>query len=525
MSVAELEKKFFELKGKLEVGVITEDEFKAQVGKLRFQDAQSCWWMIGAQSGKWYSFDGLRWVPGTPPRDEPAPSIEAITAPPSPATTPPPRDESAPSIEPPPPPVAPSLSTTLASPEHVAPPQPEPIALKRIKPRRPIAPALKPATFPKLSVAGPLLIAGAGMLALLGVIVMWFVLDNVLPGKPISQFLGNLTGAQSTPVALSTPGAPSSAPARDVAALIAEGDRLVLQSQIDAAITQYQSAAQLAPQNIVPLTRLARALAFKGQMQDAVNRAQVAVQRSPTDADAAAQFCRALTWNGQVSDALAACERAAQIDSKNVNALAFLAEAYLAARRTAEASQRAQAAVQLAPQSAEAHRALAWVLTMQGNKDTALIEWKQTVALEPNFYFRHFEYGEVLRVYFNNPAEAAVAHQKAVSLYGAYIPAISRLGMALVAANRAADAIPQLQRALTLDPASPENYAYLGVAYGQTNRCSQAIPYFEQALRLDANNSMARQGVADCRANKTPTLPPITAPNVPLPPPTLVPQK
>jgi tetratricopeptide (TPR) repeat protein len=515
MSVAELEKKFFELKGKLDVGVITEDEFKAQVGQLRFQDAQSRWWMIGAQSGKWYSFDGMRWIPGTPPSDEPAPSIEPPPPPPSPVTPPPPPLRTIP------PPIAPP-----PSPEKKPPPQPEHIPLKRIERRRPHTPALKPITVPKLPpIAGPLLIAGAAMLALLGVIVMWFVLDNVLPNKPISQLLGNLTGAPSTPVASSTPGASASTPARDVTALIAEGDRLVLTSQIDAAITQYQSAAQLAPQNVAPVTRLARALAFKGQLQEAVNRAQVAVQRAPTDADAAAQFCRALTWNGQVSDALAACERAAQIDAKNANALAFLAEAYLVARRTADAAQRAQAAVQLAPQSAEAHRALAWVLTMQGNKDTALIEWKQTVALEPDFYFRHFEYGEVLRLYFNNPAEAATAHRKAVTLYGAYIPAINRLGMALVASNRSAEAIPQFQRALTLDPASAENYAYLGVAYGQTNRCNQAIPYFEQALRLDANNSLARQGMADCRANKAPVLPAIPAPTIPLPPPTLVPQK
>src|SRR5512146_321640 len=67
MSVAEMERRFYELKGKLDVGALGEAEFKAEIEKLRFQDAQSRWWMIGAQSGRWYMYDGTRWVPGQPP--------------------------------------------------------------------------------------------------------------------------------------------------------------------------------------------------------------------------------------------------------------------------------------------------------------------------------------------------------------------------------------------------------------------------------------------------------------------------
>ena len=40
MIVEDMERSFFELKGKLDVGVVTEEEFKTQVQKLRFQDQQ-----------------------------------------------------------------------------------------------------------------------------------------------------------------------------------------------------------------------------------------------------------------------------------------------------------------------------------------------------------------------------------------------------------------------------------------------------------------------------------------------------
>lgn len=494
MIVEDLEKQFYELKGKLDVGVITEEEFKTAVSKLRFQDESGHWWMIGAQSGKWYSFDGVRWIPGTPPREIPAP-------------TPEPKIETpAPKIEPTPPPVI------------TPPPQPEHVAPKRIE-RRPPMPSLKT---PSLPVSGPVLILGAAIVALVTVIVFWIVLDFVLPNRPISKFLGGLVGGQPTPTSVATALTPTIG--KEVPALIAAGDQFVLQSQMDTAIAQYQSAAQIAPQSALPLTRLARAYAFKGWMADAVNRAQLAVQRAPNDSEAHAQFCRALAWNGQVSDALNVCKNAIQLDAKNANAYAFAAEVNLLARKPAEAAQFAAQALQLAPQNAEAHRAQAWVLTMQGQKELALNEWKQTLTLEPDLYFRHFEYAEVLRVFFNDPVNAVPEYQRALTLYGGYTPTLGRLGIALIAANKPADAIAPLRRALTFEPTNAEHYAYLGVAYGQANQCSQAIPYFEQALKYDAGNTLAQNGLNNCKTNKAPALVLGTPPQVPLTPPVVTPK-
>ncbi len=526
MSVEELERRFYELKGRLDVGAIGQDEFKREIEKLRFQDSQERWWMIGAQSGKWYYFDGARWIPGQPPAEVPVPlspaaPAETLAESPRAATTPAsvPR-EPAPPVEPTPPVPLP-VTTAAETPRAAAvtpPPQPE--HLPRAAKERPRAPARVLAP-PKLPVSGILLVIGAAVLALIGVLVFWILVENFVPGKPISTFLGNLTG--SKPI-VATPTSPASLVPKELPALVNMGDQLLLQSHIDAAITQYQSAAQLAPNHATPLVRLARAYAFKGQLEEARARAQQAVQHAPTDAEAHAQFCRALAWLGQVNEAVVVCEKATQLDGRNVHARAFLAEAYLLARRVPDAQSQAQLALQVAPQNAEAHRAQAWVLTLQGQKDAALAEWKQTIALEPNFYFRHFEYGEALRLYLGNPAEAAAEHQKAVDLYGAYIPAINRLGLALLAANKPQEAMAPLQRVLTLDPNRADNYAYLGIAYGQAHQCTQAIPYFEQALNLDVGNVLAQRGLVDCKSGRLPTLPPAPPPSAPPAAPTLVPK-
>ena len=533
MIVDELERKFFELKGKLDVGVITEEQFKSEVEQLRFQDNQNRWWMLGAQSGKWYSYDGMRWIPGQPPRD---------IAPSTPTREPIAQESSthvAPIVPTPTAAVQPTVEPSMVAPstlpgqtEQVAPlkpivlpPQFENAERTRNAPKIKTPASIKPVHLPRLPIPGWLFVVVAASVALVAVVIFWILIENIVPGKPISSFIDNLTGAKPVaPLGSPTGVSPSSSAAKDAPTLIALGDQLVLQSQMEAAITQYQTAAQLAPSSALPLTRWSRALAFKGQMQDAVNKAQLAVQRAPNDAEANAQFCRALIWNGQVGDGIEICNKATKLDPQNVNALAFLGEAYLLAQRTVDAQAYAQTALQLAPQSVEAHRTQAWLLTVQGQKDTALAEWRQTVALEPNFYFRHYEYGEVLRVYYNNPVDAATEYKTAMTQYGAYVPAINRFGLALLATNKPQEAIPQFQRALTLDPGNVDNFTYLGIAFGQANQCSQATPYFEQALRLNPENAVAQKGLSDCKSGKPPTLAPTTPPTVPLSPPIIAPK-
>ncbi len=507
MSVAEMERRFYELKGKLDLGAISEEDFKTEVEKLRFQDAQNRWWMIGAQSGKWYIYNGTRWIPGVPPSESP------VSAPPPPETTHTVQSEVA--AETP-------VDESKRAPTPAVPPRAEQVPPRPYVVQEPSAPREpeKPARSFQLPVRGPLLVGCAALLALVSVIVFWIAVDNFVPGRPISSLIGNKPAPSAT---VTRTAGPASVPGDEVTVLIKAGDEFLLKSLFDAAIKEYQTAAQMAPSNPTPLTRWSRALALRGHLQDAIAKALQATQRAPSDAEAQAQLARALAWNGQWADALPVAEKAVQLDYKSANAHAFLAEIYLAGNRPTDAQTQAQMAVQLGPQSAEAHRAIAWVLTLTGQKEAAAAEWRQTVALEPDLFFRHFEFAEVNRVYFDNAAQAIPEYLKAIGLYGAYTPLYSRLGLALLSLNQPQGALEQFRKGTALDPNNVDGYAYLGLAYAMTNGCSQAVPYFEQALRLDANNSLAAKGLSDCRGGQAPALPASPPPRVPLVPPTVAP--
>jgi len=75
MDYAQVEKQFQELKEQLAAGKLDEAGFKAKLNELMVQDEQGRWWMIGYETGQWYTHDGTAWVRSDPPgRAAPAPA-------------------------------------------------------------------------------------------------------------------------------------------------------------------------------------------------------------------------------------------------------------------------------------------------------------------------------------------------------------------------------------------------------------------------------------------------------------------
>ncbi len=64
--ISELEKTYQQLHSQLLSGELSEEEFKTQVERLRFEDDQGRQWKIGWYTGKWYRYEQGQWVQGTP---------------------------------------------------------------------------------------------------------------------------------------------------------------------------------------------------------------------------------------------------------------------------------------------------------------------------------------------------------------------------------------------------------------------------------------------------------------------------
>ncbi len=97
------EDEYFKLRGQFDTGRLTQEQFDERLRELMIQDAQGRYWMLGADSGKWYYYDGTSWVQGEPYAGATPPPLADVQARPvsSPASPPAPRSTSSPASPPP----------------------------------------------------------------------------------------------------------------------------------------------------------------------------------------------------------------------------------------------------------------------------------------------------------------------------------------------------------------------------------------------------------------------------------------
>ncbi len=66
MDILQIENKYAELKYAFDTGSLTAEAFQSAVDALQAQDDYGRYWVIGAESGQWYYFDGVQWTEADP---------------------------------------------------------------------------------------------------------------------------------------------------------------------------------------------------------------------------------------------------------------------------------------------------------------------------------------------------------------------------------------------------------------------------------------------------------------------------
>lgn len=79
---------YFKLRGQFDIGRITQEQFDEKLREHIVQDVSGHFWMLGADSGKWYFYDGVNWVPGNPLNETEAAAIAQPRTAAAPATAP-----------------------------------------------------------------------------------------------------------------------------------------------------------------------------------------------------------------------------------------------------------------------------------------------------------------------------------------------------------------------------------------------------------------------------------------------------
>jgi tetratricopeptide (TPR) repeat protein len=329
-------------------------------------------------------------------------------------------------------------------------------------------------------------------------------------------------------------------PTRSVGSLLMEGDAEFTAGNLDAAITSYQEALRVNPDNADTWAKLARIQIYssaflitdaekKDRLLAGLDSARQAVALAPDDSTAHAILAFALDWNAntsiykddlrQVDKFLAEAETEALTallkDNTDTLALAYYAEVLLDQQKWDQAQQYINQALSHpdADQLMDVHRVNAYLLETLGQYNLAITEYDKAITIEPSFTFLHLRAGANYRrlaFAINDPNAAKPVYEKSLEYFdraarineqiGVKDPTpylsisrtYSQLGEFFAAARN-------VQKALTFDPTNADIYGQLGIVYFRSRNYEGSRDTLKCALRgCSGEDSCIGRGLDKC---------------------------
>jgi tetratricopeptide (TPR) repeat protein len=330
---------------------------------------------------------------------------------------------------------------------------------------------------------------------------------------------------------------PTPTSTRTINSWVLEGDASFNAGDLPAAITAYQEAVRVDPNDAEAMAELARIQAYSSRLlsndtdrlarlMDAQQSADQAKALAPENSNVLAIRAFVLDWNADpnldslrtagdvaaklIIEADQEALRAISLNSQNPLALAFYAEILIDEQKWSQAEQYIQSALQLGPQVMDVHRVYGYYLESNRYYSRAIEEYQKALTINPNLTFLYISIGHNYRTLANNSLpgpqqtllynQALESYSKAVNLnvqlkildpspYLAIAKTYTQQGEFFAAARNA-------QKAVTLDPANADLYGQLGGIYKSGRNFETAILALQCAVDgcTPAESCVARNG-------------------------------
>jgi len=315
---------------------------------------------------------------------------------------------------------------------------------------------------------------------------------------------------------------PTPLPTRSVESYILEGDANFSAGKVAAAITAYQEAVGLDPNDAQTWWKLARIQTYSSaflitdeekrtRLLEALESARKAVELASEESTAHAILAFALDWNADstlypndhVQELLIEAEqealRALQLDNSNTLALAFYAEVLLDQQKWSQAELYIKQALerQDADEWMDVHRVNAYVLETLGQYNLAITEYDKAIAIEPNSTFLYLRAGANYRKLASeipNPEAARPVYETSLEYFAKAVRINEQIGVKdpgphLSIARTYAQlgeffiAARNVQTALEYQPNNADIYGQLGIIYFRSRNYEGSIFSLKCAIR------------------------------------------
>jgi S1-C subfamily serine protease/Tfp pilus assembly protein PilF len=119
-----------------------------------------------------------------------------------------------------------------------------------------------------------------------------------------------------------------------------------------------------------------------------------------------------------------------------------------------------------------------------GNYEIAIEQYKQAVALKPDYAWAYGHMGYIYRN-LKRPAEAIEAYKKAISIKPDYAQAHCGMGLTYMSIDRPSEAIEAYKKSISIKPDYAAAYFLVGSAYQKVRQYADSVAAYEQFLRLE----------------------------------------
>jgi tetratricopeptide (TPR) repeat protein len=302
---------------------------------------------------------------------------------------------------------------------------------------------------------------------------------------------------------------PTPTPTRTVNSYVMEGEAQFKAGSLGGAITAYQQAVIVDPNNSHAWAELSRIQTYSSSLlstnEDRYNRltqARESIEQAtaidPDNAEVQAVRSFVLDWyasnplvppkesQSALNDAEAAAIRALQLDNENALALAFLAEILVDQQKWSQAEETIKQAVAIETESMDVQRVYGYVLESLGQYRLAIEKYREAVKLQPNLTFLYIFIGRNFR--------SLEVHNRALEEFEKAAQINEQLGVqdpvpfVEIAKTYSRDgeffaAALNAEKAIRINPYNPNTYGQLGIIYTKARNFEGAQPVLRCAVR------------------------------------------
>jgi tetratricopeptide (TPR) repeat protein len=148
-----------------------------------------------------------------------------------------------------------------------------------------------------------------------------------------------------------------------------------------------------------------------------------------------------------------------------------------------------------------AHNHLGSALLESGRVDEAIVEFEETLRLQPRFVDARCNLGNAL-LRQGRANEAVAQYRQVLEAQPAHLLARCNLGLVLLQQGNASNAIAQFQQALELHPDAVLAHFNLGNALLSQNRLEEAIAHYREVLKIQPGNADAHNNLGSALLRK-----------------------